>query len=83
MVDGSVVGGGVALSEEVGLDGCISSSQPLPINLVEIIGFEDEGADDTDTGRGLHDHVDLSEHDVLGAADSRSVGGGLDLELSA
>ena len=83
VIDGTVIGGGVALAEEVGLDGGISGAQPFPVDLVEIVGLQDEGADDTGSGRGLEPDIDSAEHDIFRGGDGRCVGGGLDLELGS
>ena len=74
VVDGSVIGGGVSLSEEVTLDGGIGGSQPFPINFIEIVGLENETADSSSSGAGLHGDRDLSEHDVLLTAHCWRVG---------
>lgn len=83
MVDGAVVGGGIALAEEVRLDGTVSGAQPFPVNLIEVVGFEDEGADDAGSGRGLQEDVDLAEHDVFVAADGGGLGRSLDVEVGS
>jgi hypothetical protein len=82
-VGSTVVGGGVALPEEVGLDLASFASYPLPIDLVEVVRLEDETADDARTGGGLGDHGDLSEEDVLGGTHGGSIGGRLDGEVGA
>ena len=83
VVDGAVVGGGVALAEEVGLDGGVGGTQPFPIDLVEVVGLEDEGADDAGSRRGLQEDIHLAEHDILVAADGGGIGGNLDVELGS
>jgi len=71
VVDGSVIGGGVTLSEVVGLYLGGVSSKPFPINLIQIIGFHDKTADDTSTIGCLHSNTDFSEKDVEVASDGR------------
>ena len=83
MVDGAVIGGGVALAEEVGFDGAVGGAEPLPVDLVEVVRFEDEGADDASAGGGLQEDVDLAEHNVFVAADRGGVSGSLDIELGS
>lgn len=56
VVDGSVVGSGVSLSEEVAFNLRIIGSKPLPIDFIEVIGFEDEAANDTGTRAGFGCH---------------------------
>jgi hypothetical protein len=73
VVNRSIVGSGISLSKEVALDLGIVGSKPLPINLIEVVGFEDETADNTGTGTGLGSDRDLSKHDVLVAAYGRSL----------
>lgn len=61
----TVVGGSVALSEEVGLNVCGISTDPLEINFIQILGLENETADNTGPWGSLHSDGDLSEEDVL------------------
>lgn len=65
LVDCSVVGCGVTLSEEVGFDGVVISTKPFPVYLVEVIRFEDERADDSGSRCSFQEDVDLAEEDVL------------------
>lgn len=83
VVDGTVVAGGVALAEEVALDRGVGASQPLPVNLIEVVGLEDEAADDAGPGGGLGGDGDLAEEDILGGADGGRVGGSVDDEVGA
>jgi len=83
VVDSTVVGGNIALTEKVALDGGIGSSKPLPINLIEVIRFEDETADDSSSWGGLHADGDIAEHDVLGCAHGRGASLGGNLEVGA
>lgn len=64
MVHATVVCGGVALAEVVSLDLGDVAAEPLPIDLVEIVGLEDEGGDDALAVRGLQDNLDTTEEDV-------------------
>lgn len=83
VVDSSVVSCRVAFSEEVGFDGGVGRAKPFPVNLVEVVGFEDEGADDTGSWRSLQIDINLTEKYVFLAANSRGGGGGGDLEFGA
>jgi hypothetical protein len=69
----AVVGGGITLSEVVGLDLGGVATEPLPVDLVEVIGLQNEAGDNTGTGRGSDGDVNLAEEDVLGARDGRGV----------
>jgi hypothetical protein len=81
VVHRTVVGRGVSLSKEVALHGRVRRTQPFPINLVEVIGFENETADDASArGRSYH-RVDLSEEDVFGAGNGGRVRSDVDREL--
>jgi hypothetical protein len=62
-----------ALAEVVGLDLGGITAEPLPVDLVEVVGLESHRGDDTDTSRGLENDIDLAEEDVLAGGD----GGGL------
>jgi len=64
VVEGSVIGGSVSLSKVVGFNLSGVSSQPFPIDLVKIIRFHDETADNALAGGCLHANSDLSEEDV-------------------
>lgn len=82
MVNRTVIGGRVALSEEVALHGRVSGSEPLPINLIEIIGLENERANGTGSRASLHGDGDLSEEDVFSTLDGRCIGPLRDRKLS-
>lgn len=82
MVNSTIIGGRVSLSEEVALNRGVGGSEPLPINLVEIIGLENERADGTGSRAGLHSDGDLSEEDVFSTLDGRRVGLRRDGKLS-
>jgi hypothetical protein len=69
----TVVGRGVALAEVVGLDLGVVAADPLPVDLIEVVGLEDDAGDDTRTGGGLDLTVELAEEDVV----VRGLGGGL------
>jgi len=73
MVYGSVVSGGVTLSEVVGFNLSGISSKPFPINLVKIIGLHHETADNTGTVGCLHLNSDFSEEDVEVTGDGRGL----------
>jgi hypothetical protein len=83
VVESSIVGGGVALSEEVALDICVAGSEPLPIDLVQVVGLENETADGAGTRGSSQHYRDLSKHDVLVEVDRGSVGALGDDELGA
>lgn len=82
VVNGTVIGGRVSLSEEIALDGRVGRSEPLPINFIEIVRFENERADGTGSRAGLHGDGDLAKEDVLGALDGWRVGALGDGKLS-
>lgn len=83
VIHSTVVGGGVALAVVVGLDGSVVAADPLPVDLVEGRGLEDEGGDDAAAVGGLHDHLNLAVEDVPFRLDSWGVGLLLDHELGA
>lgn len=60
----TVVGGGVAFAKVVGLDLGGSAAEPLPVDLVQIIRFQDGTGHDTGTGGRLHHDRDDAEEDV-------------------
>lgn len=69
----AVVGAVVTLAEVVGLDLGVVAANPLPVDLVEVVGLEDDGGDDTLAGGGLDLAVKLTEEDVVVGG----LGGGL------
>jgi hypothetical protein len=81
VVDGSIVGRSVALAKEVALHRCISRTQPFPIDLVEVIRFKNETADNTSAWGSPHNGVDLSKEDIFIAADRGSTCLGTDCKL--
>lgn len=70
----AVVGLGATLAEVVGLNLGVVAADPLPIDLVEVIGLKDEAGDNTLAEGGPHGNVDLAEEDVAGASNGRSIG---------
>lgn len=73
VVGSTVVGGSITLAEVVGLDlGCVTT-EPLPVNLVEIVGLQNEAGNNTLTGASTNSNVDLAEEDPLGALDGGSI----------
>lgn len=68
-----VVLGEVALGEDVGLDLVGLGTEELPVDLVTVLGHEDDGADDAAAGGSLHLNIDAAEEQVLIGED----GGGL------
>lgn len=83
VVHAAVVCGGVALAKVVGLDLGEVATEPLPINLVEIVGLEDEGGDDALASRGLQDNLDAPEEEVPWRLDRGCIRLGVDNELGA
>lgn len=65
VVGTTVVGGGVSLAEVVGLDLGGVTTKPLPVNLVEVVGLQDEAGDNTLTSAGLQGNIDLAKEDPL------------------
>lgn len=62
--DGAIHDGGVAFAEVIGLDVGLVASNHFPIDLVEIIGFQDDTADNTLAGSNFHVDLDLAPEDV-------------------
>jgi hypothetical protein len=79
----AIVGGGVALAEEVGLNLVVEATQKLPVDLVEVVTLEDDGADDTLARSGLHGDVDTAEEEEEVGLDSRRLTLLGDAELGA
>lgn len=76
----TVVGGGVALAEVVGLDLLVVTANPLQVDLIEIIGLENSAGNNTSTLGSLNGDIDTAEHDILVGLDGGGVGSLLDLE---
>jgi len=70
----------VALSEEIALHLHILGTNPLQIDFVQIIRFEDERADDTVSWGGSHHSSDLAKHNVLVVLHNRCIAGLVDVE---
>lgn len=70
----TVVGRGVALAEVVGLDLGGIAAEPLPVDLVEVVGLQDEAGDDAGAGGDLDHGLDGTEEQVLGGGDGGGVG---------
>lgn len=70
----AVVGGGIALGEVVGLGLGVVGTNPLPVDLVEVVGLEDDASDDALLGSSLHGDVDAAEEDVLVGHDGGGIG---------
>jgi hypothetical protein len=82
-VDSTVIGSGISFSEEVALDRTICGTQPLPVDLVEVIRFEDEAGNYASARGSPDERVNLSEEDVFLTRDGWGIGGCVDGELSA
>lgn len=78
----TIIGSCVALSEEIALNCGILGTNPLKINLIKIIRFEDETADNTVSWSSSHHSSDLSEHDVLVVLHNWCIAGLVDVEYS-
>jgi hypothetical protein len=74
VVGTTVIGGGISLAEVVGLDLGGITTEPLPVNLVKIVGLEDEAGNNTLTSAGLQGDVNLAEEDPLVGLDGGSLG---------
>jgi hypothetical protein len=83
VLDHTVVRARVALAEEVGLDLVVDATEELPIDLVEVVALEDDGADDSLAGSGLHGDIDAAEEEVEVGVYGGSLAGLFDAELSA
>lgn len=79
----AVVGGHVALAEVVGLDLGVVAAEPLPVDLVEVGGLEDDGGDDADSRAGLELDIDAAEEDVLLQGDGGGLAFPVDVEEGA
>lgn len=79
----TVVGGGVALGEVVGLDVAIVTTNPLPVDLIEVIRLEDSRGNNTVTLGSLDLNVDAAEEDVVLGSGGGSVADLLDGEDGA
>lgn len=71
VLDHAIVGGSVALAKKVGLNLVVKATEELPVDFVEIIALEDDGADDTLARSGLHGDVDTAEEEVEVGLDGR------------
>lgn len=62
-VGATVICRGVAAGKVVGLDQVLLSigANPLPVNLVEVIGLEDQASDDSSTLSSSHCHINLAK----------------------
>ena len=83
----AVVGARYTFSEVIRLDspgglGEVVAGK-LPVDLVEVIGDEDDAGDDALAGGGLSDNVDFAEEEVVGCPDVGRVRGLVKGELSA
>lgn len=83
VVDASVVSGGAAFGEPVGLELVGITAKQLDVDLVQVVALEIEGRDDTLSLGGLHHHLDLAEHDVEVGLDGRVVKALGDFQLQA
>lgn len=64
MPDGAVIAGGVSFAEVIALDKTVVAAQDLPIDFIEIVGFENDAADDALTGGSFHPDLDFTAEDV-------------------
>lgn len=69
----SVIVGGLALAKVVCLDFGWVGAEPLNVNFVQGVGFEDEGGDDAGAGSSLHCDFDAAKHDVEEGSKLRSI----------
>lgn len=76
----AIVGGGVTLAEVVGLDLGVVTTEPLPVDLVEVSRLEDDGSHNTNAGRGTELDVEATEEHALVGGHGGSVGLLLDAE---
>jgi len=81
MVDSTVIGCCVSLSEVVGLYSRRVSTKPFPVDLIKIIRLHHKTADDTSTVGCLRYDLDITEEDVVIAGDRGGVGLGVDDEF--
>ena len=71
VLDHAIVRGSIALAEEVGLDLVVEATEELPVDFVEVIALENDGADDTLARSGLHGDIDTAEEEVEVGLDGR------------
>lgn len=69
----TVVGRSVALGKVVGLNLLGLATEPLPVDLVEAVGLEDNAGNDTSTRGSNQLNLELSEEDVAETADGRGL----------
>lgn len=80
---GPVVRRRVAFAKVIRLHRFGRTTKPLPINLVEVVGLENDAADDTSSRGGLHTDGHFPEEQVPGRLHGRSVSGLRDGEFRA
>jgi hypothetical protein len=84
IVDATTVpAGGITLSEVVGLDVVVVSSNPLQIDLVQVRRLEDNRGNDTDARGGLANNIDTTKENPLAACDRRCLAQSIDAELGS
>lgn len=79
----AVVAGGVALAKVVGLNLGILAAEPLPVDLIQIIGLDNYTADDTGSGGSLHEDLGAAEEEIPRRLDSWGIALLVQGELSA
>ena len=82
VVSTTVVSLSLTLGVVVGLNLSVVATNPLPIDLIEIIGLKHSGGNDTLSSSSLDLDVDTAEEDVLAGVDGRRVLVALDGEDS-
>lgn len=73
MVDGAVVGGGITLAEIVGLDLGVVTTNPFPIDLVEVVGLKDGAGDNSLALGGLDNDIHSAKENVVVCSDGGSI----------
>ena len=83
IVDGAIIGSGVALSKVVGLNMSSVATQEFPIDFIKIIRFENDAANNTLASCCLHDDGNDTEEDVKIGLDGWRVTATVDNEFAA
>lgn len=72
-VGSTVVAASVAFAEVVGFNLGGITAESFPVDLVQVIGFEHNRADNASTGSSLHRHLGSTEKEVCTGFDGRSI----------
>lgn len=73
----------ISLAEIIRLYMCGIAAEEFPVDFIEIIGLEDDAADDAVADGGFHPYLELTEEEVEFGLDCRCVAAGVDGKLGA